>query len=88
MSTQLRKFVSSQGAAIRVGHRAFTVEGFSGDGDRVLATFKANRARYTGGIAVNAKVPSKPGAEVWFIIAGKRTLCRFAVYNGAIVPLA
>lgn len=83
----LAAYVKANGSALKIGHRTFVVEGLSEDGDISVATFVAVRARYPGVRCVNAKVIDKPGAEVWSIISGHRTIANFAIWQGELVVI-
>ena len=85
--TRLAEYINRRGPTVQVGHRIFTVEGISSDGDIRVATFKTARTSYQGVLCINARVRSRPQAEVWSVIGRGRTLCEFAVDGDAIHPL-
>ncbi|OGU22800.1 MAG: hypothetical protein A2580_11750 [Hydrogenophilales bacterium RIFOXYD1_FULL_62_11] len=86
MATQLLQYIAG-GGDILVNGRTFILEGSSQDGDISVATFATARGRYTGVICVNARIPGKPGAEVWSIVGGRRTIATFAIHEGVLLPL-
>lgn len=84
---QLQSLIAANGPVINVCGRSLTVDGISGTGDRQLGTFRSDRAAYTGVRCARASVPSRPGAEVWAVVSGARTVCTFAVHAGRLIAL-
>jgi len=85
--TQLATYIADNGKDLTINGRSFTVDGISRDADIAVATFKTLRASYFGVLCVNARVPGRPGAEVWSIVGGKRTLATFAIHEGALLTI-
>ncbi|UJJ60607.1 hypothetical protein [Rhodanobacter denitrificans] len=85
--TQLAAYIATNGTDLTIKGRAFTVDGPIQDGNTALATFSTQRTSYTGVLCVNARVPGKPGAEVWSLVGGGKTQATFAIHEGALLAL-
>lgn len=85
--TQLATYMAANGNDLTIKGRAFTVDGPIQEGDTALATFRTMRTSYTGVLCVNARVPGKPGAEVWSLVGGGKTQATFAIHEGALLAI-
>lgn len=85
--TQLANYIAANGKSLTIKGRAFTVDEPIQEGDTALATFRTLRTSYTGVLCVNARVPGKPGAEVWSLVGGGKTQATFAIHEGALLAI-
>ena len=87
MKTQLAGFLESHGPSISVDGRIFQVDEVVGEDDMALATLSAGRAKFTGVLYVGPSiVRNKPGAEVWRIIKGRKTVGMFVLWQNTLLP--
>jgi len=87
MTTQLADLVEANGPSIAVGGSAFIVDEIVGEDDMALATLRVGRAKFTGVLYVGSSiVRNKPGAEVWRVIKGRKTVGMFVLWQNKLLP--
>lgn len=86
--TAAASFLAVNGPTITIDRKSFTIEGISSDGDLAVASFRSACVSYTGVVCPLATVSTLPGAEVWALVGNRRTIARFAIYNGTVHALA
>jgi len=85
--TQLAVFMETHGPSINVDGRTFIVDEIVGEDDMALATLLVGRAKFTGVLYVGPSiVRNKPGAEVWRIIKGRKTVGMFVLWQNSLLP--
>ncbi|MBQ4855687.1 hypothetical protein IMW82_13500 [Rhodanobacter sp. B2A1Ga4] len=84
---QLQAYVEAHGPHLTVDGRQLTFCGLSSDADLAVATFTTSRASYTAVMCPLATLHQRPGAEVWAVVGGRRTIAKFALHAGELVPL-
>lgn len=93
-TSQLAAYVAANGSEITIKNRTFTVENVRSEDSLAyfadLSTKRGTRVISYLGMQCEGRVIGRPGAEVWEVVrvsGGCSSVVRFAVYQGALLPL-